>query len=571
MHSAILRDLVVVFAVAVAVVLLLRRIGVPSIAGFIAAGALIGPQALGWVHSIEQVELMAEVGVVLLLFSIGLELSLDRLKRLWRAIALGGLLQVSLTLASTLGIARLFALPMPTALFLGYVVSVSSTAIVLRGLEARGESDAPHGRLTLGILVFQDLGVVPMMISLPYLVHPERAMQMGSDVFLSLGRSIAFLVLVLAAARYGVPRLLHLVASSRQRDIFVLFVILLCFGTAWVASQAGISLELGAFLAGMIVAGSDYRHQALSDVIPFREVLTSLFFVSVGMLLEPQAILGNAGLTFGILAAVLLGKFFVMLVVGGLMRLPLRVTLLAAAALCQIGEFSFVLIKEVRGSTVLPEPLAASILAAAILSMIVTPLMLMIAPHLAAGVGKHAWLRKWASGRSVEEARASLPPSQGHVIIAGFGLGGRELAKALKDASLPYLIVELNAETVRKAALEGEPMYYGDISSREVLESLGVHQATELILLINDPSALERVVRAVRQVRSDLTITVRARYVADVDKLYRAGATRVIAAELEAAAAVIAEVLERHGVGADAFRERAGFLRKALSRSAQMA
>ncbi|MDP8254856.1 MAG: cation:proton antiporter [Candidatus Alcyoniella australis] len=430
---SILRDLVVIFAVAVVVVALLRRAGVPSIAGFILAGMLIGPRSLGLVRQPHEVELLAEVGVVLLLFGIGLELSLERIKRIWRPIVIGGALQVGISVGLVLALARLFGLSWGSAVFLGFVIAVSSTAIVLRGLEARGELDAPHGRLTLGILVFQDLSVVPMMMLIPLLAGSGSG---TAGLLWTLFKSAALLAGVLTAARLVVPRLLRAVARTRQRELFLLSVFTVCIGTAWAASAAGVSLALGAFVAGLVVSGSEYRHQALAELIPFREVLSSVFFVSVGMLIVPSELMHGLPRIALLLLGIVFGKALIVFLVGSLMRLPLRVSVLSAAALCQVGEFSFVLSRAAQGTELLPRSLGSDLLAATILSMLITPFALKFGPHLAAGAGKIGALTRLMNVRPAQECEASKEGWSEHVIIAGYGVTGEALARTLRGCSI---------------------------------------------------------------------------------------------------------------------------------------
>jgi len=558
----LLRDLVVVFAVGVFVVALLQRVGVPSIAGFIIAGLLLGPKSLGLIQSTHQVETIAEVGVVFLLFGIGLELSLDRLRRLWRPVLIGGALQVGLTLAIVTAIARLLGQPPGRAVFLGCMIAVSSTAIVLRGLETRGEIDAPHGRLTLGILVFQDLSVVPMMLAIPLLAATSAP---GSSPWLALPKSFGVLAGVLIAARIVVPRVLHLVAHTRQKALFLLTVFLVCLGTAWIVSHAGVSLALGAFLAGLVVAGSQYRHQALADLIPFREVFTSFFFVSMGMLLDPVVVAHNLGSVLGLFSAIVLGKFVIVVFMGMIMRLPLRVCVLAGAALAQGGEFSFILSRAAEGTGLFEGPLAANITAAIVLSMLVTPVALILGPHIAAGLGRSRVLTQMMGVRTCADIPEACTTFEGHVIIAGYGIAGRDLAHALRDRRIPYVMVDLNPENVRRADRAGEPVFFGDVTSAKVLEYLGVERAAELVLVINDPNAAATAIRSARSIAPDLAILVRTRYVGEVEDLLRAGATDAIAAELEASAEVTARVLERHGVHRDDVDEHLCRIRKRRS------
>ncbi len=549
----ILRDLVVIFAVAVVVVALLQKVGVPSIAGFIVAGVLVGPHGFALIRDVHQVELLAEVGVVLLLFGIGLELSLDRLKRLWQPILIGGALQVGLTILGAFALGQLMGLSLLSSIFLGFLVAVSSTAIVLRALNDRGEMEAPHGRLTLGILVFQDLSVVPMMLAIPILAGGGAS---GWSVVLTVLKAATVLVGVLVGSRLIVPWALHLVARTGQRNLFMLAVFLVCIGTAWIVSAAGVSLALGAFLAGLVVAGSDYRHQALADLIPFREVLTSLFFVSVGMLLDASALLNTPVPILAIMLAILAGKFVVVFLTAVIMRLPLRVCVLAAASLAQVGEFYFVLAHAGESAGLFDAEwqesfIGPNLAAAAIFSMLIAPLALAAGPHLAAGAGRIRVLTRLLDVRTAEESAGQLSQLQDHVIIAGLGVTGQELTQSLREAGIPYLVVDLNADSVRRASRNGEPAFFGDVTSSEVLENLGAEHARELVLAINDPGAATRAVAAARRIAPQLHIIIRSRYVGDVKHLLATGANKVVPAELEAAAEITSYVLDRHGVQPD--------------------
>lgn len=540
----LLRDLLVILAAALLVAGVLKRIGLPSIAGLLLTGALVGPNALRLVPDPHNVELLSEIGVVLLLFGIGLELSLERLQRLWRPILLGGGLQVGLTLAAVAAAALAFGAPPGAAVFLGCALAVSSTAVVLRGLQARGELDAPHGRLTLGILVFQDLCVVPMVLGVPLLAGQ------GGSLGAALGagaRAFVVVASVTAGARFVVPRLMTFVARTREKDLFVLAVLLVCLGTAFFASLAGVSLALGAFLGGLVVAGTGYRHQAAADLIPFREALTSVFFVSVGMALDPRLLLRDWASVGGLLLAILLGKFLLTFLAAALLRLPLRVAVLSAVALCQVGEFSFILLRAAKGTGLVGPALEGRLLAAITLSMLLTPLALAAAPHVAAGMGRVRPLTRLLGVRGPEESR--LPERmENHVIVAGYGLAGQELAAALKACGVPHVVADLGVENIRRARKAGHPVLFGDVTSEEVLHHLRLAEASELVLLLNDPDATARAVRAARAAAPSLPILARTPYVVDVPPLKAAGATDVVVGEAEAAAAVAERVLSRRGV-----------------------
>jgi CPA2 family monovalent cation:H+ antiporter-2 len=541
----ILPDLLVIVGVGVVVVIALRRLGLPSIAGFIFAGSLVGPNALGFVKDTERVEAVAEIGVVLLLFGLGLELSLDRVRRLWKPVVFGGTLQVGLTILAAAGLASVGGVALPPALFLGCFAAASSTAIVLRGLEARGEIDSPYGRLTFGILIFQDLCVVPMMLLIPAFAGHETHLW---AVLRPLGKAALVLVGILLAARLVVPQVLEVVARTRQRDLFVLAVLLVCLGTAWATTRAGLSLALGAFLGGLVVAGSEYRHQALSDLIPFREFFASLFFVSVGMLLDPQRLIDRPGAVALLLLAILVGKFLAVIETAILLRLGLRGAVLSAAALAHVGEFSFVLARAAKGTGLLAGNLGADLLSASALSMLLAPLLMEFSPRLAEGALRVRWLTRLLDVRPAADARTAAQTWRDHVIVAGYGVAGEELCRALRACEIPYVVVDLNPQNVHRAVAAGEPAYYGDVTSHEILEAIGAPHARELVILINDPSAAEAAVKAARALSPTLHIVVRSRYVGDIAPLLAAGASHVVPAELEAAAEVVARVLNRHDV-----------------------
>ncbi len=552
--AGILRDLVLIFAAAVVVVGLLRRVGVPSIAAFILTGILVGPNTLGLVGDPHKVETLAEIGVVLLLFGIGIELSLDSLRALWRSVLVGGSLQVGLTILATLAVVRALGYRLETALFLGFVIAVSSTAIVLRALRTANQLDAPHGRFTLGVLVFQDLCVVPMMLAVPVLAAG------GGSLGPPLGRMLQALVLltvVFVVARFAAPRLLEAVARTRQRELFVLVVAVICLGIAWGLSTVGISLALGAFVAGLVVADTGYRHQALSELIPFRELLTSVFFISVGMLLDPRSLVAHAVPVVSLLAAMTVGKFVLVVLAVLLMRLQLRVAIVSGMALAQSGEFSFVLLAAAGGTSLIPTDLATALPMAVILSMLLTPLLLALGPGLATRAGRLPGVTRLIDVRVAEECPEEKDELSDHVIIAGYGIAGRELARSLREAGIRSCIVDLNVENVRRAASDGGRAYFGDVTRAEVLESVGIERARAVVLLVNDPTSEEAAIRAARRVAHEVPIVVRTRFARDIPSLRAAGATSVITAEIEAAAGVTETVLRSQGVSEELIAARA--------------
>ena len=535
-------DVVIVLGAAVVVATVLRRIGVPSIAGFILAGAIAGPTALGLVNDTHQVEVLAEIGVVLLLFGIGLELSVGHLRRLWKAILLGGGIQVTATVAATVLVASWFGLGWKSAMLLGFIVAVSSTAVVLRGLSTRGELGAPHGRLAVGILIFQDLSVVPMILAVPILAGQDSTIR---EILLAGAASLGILVGVLIAASRVVPLLLTFVARTGERELFVLTVFLVCFGISWALSLAEISLALGAFLAGLIVAGSEFRHQALSDLIPVREIFASLFFVSVGMLLDVSDVYTHLTSTLGLLGLILAGKFAIMLGVGLVLRLPLGVAAQSAVTLCQVGEFSFVLLSAASGTELLGAELSHNLLVAIILSLLLTPLAITFGPHLAIRAARVPWLN-----RSLDAEPPGIDlqePHNDHVIVVGYTQSGQEVCHAARAAGYACLIVDFNVDNVHAARLSGDLAVFGDISQTDVIKEIGCENARLVVITIHDTRATDRAIRAIRSTAPDVPIIASTLYDVDRDSLTAAGATEVVTAEATAADAVVDSCLAELG------------------------
>jgi len=553
-----LKDLVIIHGFAVVVVVVFDRLKLPAIAGFILSGLLVGPEGLGLIDDVRQVEVLAEIGVALLLFGIGSELPLSKLQRLWKLSLVGGILQVGLSAVAAFAVCRMVGIQSNSAILVGLVIALSSTAIVLRGLQRRGEVDAPHGRLILGILVFQDFSVVPIMLVIPLLIGAD--VSAGAFV-LTLVKSVGIVVAILLLAILIVPRILKLVARTRQRQLFILAVFVICLGTAWLVTRSGASLAIGAFLAGLVVAGSEYRHQALADMISFREVFASLFFVSIGMLLSPVTILSNLLPITAILAGILLGKSVIVFIAASVMRMPLRVSLIAAFALAQVGEFSFILLHSIRGTGLVAESLESSLISAAILSMFITPFAMSYGPRLAAGLGKFVHLSRLLDIETVQDAPEVVCGLCDHVIVAGYGFAGRELSHTLDQHKIPFVVVDLNIENVRKASKETGNAVYGDITSEEVLTHLGIESARELVVLINDPTASEHAVRVARQLAPSLFITVRTLYLLDIEHLLAVGADEVIPAEREAAVQVATQLLKRHSMETSIISEQAEHIR----------
>ena len=545
----VLRDLAVIFSGSLLVILVFHRLKLPALPGFIVAGILLGPNALGLVSDPHDVEGLAEVGVILLLFTIGIEFSLSRLREMRRLVLAGGVAQMAFTVFATLGVGLAFALGWRVALFLGFLIALSSTAIVLKVLSDKGEIDAPHGRLATGVLIFQDLCVVPIMLVLPFLAGKAEGGIVG--LLLALGKAALVVIGVVLAARTIVPRVLSEILKTRSRELFLIAVILIGTLTALGTSAAGASLALGAFLAGLIISESDYGHQALAELMPFRDIFISLFFVAVGMLVQLDTIRSHIGLTLLAVAVIMVGKTLSAAVGPALLGYSGRVALLAGVAVSQIGEFSFVLAKDGREAGLLPDLLYQQFLGIAVITMLLTPFLLQGGPALLRVFERMVPLDKLLPGFRPRGFAPVQDPVKDHVIVAGYGLNGRNLTAALRAINAPYLIVELNAQTVRNARAEGEPAFYGDATREEILHPLGIDRARMFVIAISDPAATRRMVRVARALNPTLHIIARTRYVAEIPELTRLGANVVIPEEFETSIEIFSRVLAHYNVARD--------------------
>lgn len=558
-----LEELAVVATVAVFVTVALARLNLPTVAGLLAAGALVGPHGLSLAPSVKAIEALAEVGVVLLLFSIGLELSLARLRDIFQQVALGGLIQVGLTTAVACGVSFLLGEPLGRSVFYGFAFALSSTAIVLRALGERRELDAPHGRFIVGTLVFQDLCVVPMVLVVPMLASLDGVARPGevatqlsgtqaaATLFLALGKAVVVVVVLVALARVLVPRLLDAVDASRSREVFLLAILGLCIGTAWLTSLAGLSLALGAFLGGMLVADTQYGHRAMGDILPLRDTFVSLFFVSLGMLFDVRIVLAQPVLVAALVLGFILGKGLLATLAAIAMRFPARAAWLAGVGLAQFGEFGFVLTRLAGDTGLVDESHTAPLFAAGILSMFVTPLVVRIAPHITAGERLLAPLERAMGVASIDQADE---PSAGghaslrdHVVLVGLGVAGMHAAASLETAGVRFVALELNAENVRRGRAAGLPAYYGDATSDEALAHAHVADARMVVLLMNDAKGARRIVDTLRRVAPEVPVLSRTRYLAERADLLTLGAHSVVVEEVEGAARVIERMLRTFG------------------------
>jgi CPA2 family monovalent cation:H+ antiporter-2 len=534
-----LAEVAVLVAAAAGVSYLAQRLRLVPIMGFLLAGVLVGPNALGLVRSPETVREVAEIGVILLLFTIGIEFSLERLAQIRRLIFIGGTLQVVLTTALVTGVLAMFGVPTSTGVYSGFLVALSSTAIVLAVLAARGESGTQHGRIALGLLIFQDLAVIVMVMLVPMLGGEGGS---PLDMLVALGKALALVVVVLFGARRVMPRLLEAVARTCAPEVFLLTTIAICFVTAWATSLAGVSVSLGAFLAGLLVSESRWDNQALGEVLPLQILFSAAFFLSVGMLLDVGFVVANLPLVVLVVVGVLLVK--TMTTATGLLLLGHRagLALTVGLILAQVGEFSFVLegIGHDAGLSPFGQGPAGeqSFVAATVLLMLATPFL--TRTGLALGGRVPVRTTRAAPDPLLE---AEPPPVEDHVIVAGYGTAARTLTDVLQRIKTSYLVTTLSPDGATEAAERGHPVLLGDASRRHTLVQAGVERAKMLVVPDDEPDMTGRIASVARTINPALTIVVRAHDDGEVDQLRAAGADDVITAEGASAIALFVRVL----------------------------
>ncbi len=546
MGIPLLNDIVIILALSIGVLLVFDRFRLPAILGFLVTGAIAGPHALSLVKDVHEVELLAEVGVIFLLFIIGIKFSLKELKKAKKLIFVGGGLQVALVV----GIVYLLMLGLgwesDRAVFMGFLLSLSSTAIVLQLLQKRNELTAPHGRTILSILIFQDIIVVPMMLFTPLLSSQEGAME--DSPWMILLKAVLVVGGGLLSARYLVPILLRYVVRSNSRELFLISIMVICFAVAWLTSSIGLSLSLGAFMAGLIISESEYSQEAIANIAPFYELFTSFFFISIGMLLDVGFLLEHPLKIFLMTVSVLLFKTFIVGLAVFILRLPLRTVMIVGLSLAQVGEFSFILSRVGIEHGLLDPTTNQYFLSISILTMAVTPFLIAVSHRMTAAIMKASVPKVLKRSFSFAEVQQHVPVEKkevykGHLVIVGAGLNGMNLARAAKSIDIPYLILELNPDAVEREKEKGEPIMFGDAVHPAVLEQVHIRKAKVVAVAISDPVSTRRIVSNIRQIDPSIHVIVRTRYVNEVQELKDLGADEVIPEEFETSVEIFSRVM----------------------------
>ena len=550
MEDLILREIVVLFILSIIVVLVCLRFRLPSIVGFLLTGVLCGPSALGLIPTPEAVDTMADVGVAFLMFSIGMELSGKELVRLKKPLFLGGSMQVLLTMAFVFVLTFWWCGPRLGIVY-GCMVTLSSTAIVLSLLQQKALVESPQGQVCLAVLIFQDLAIVPMVLIFPLL---SGGLELDTNsMLLAAGKGVLVIGGILLFGKYLLHRLMFSVVSTRSRELMLMTTLGLCLAVALITSWLGLSLALGAFLAGLMMAESEYSLNTLESIMPFKEVFSSIFFISVGMLLDVRFFLTHLPVIALCAAAIIAAKILMVAPAVRILRYSMRTAILAAFSLAQVGEFSFVLAKSALGLELISNDSYQIFLAASILTMVLTPLLIGVAPRVAGTVLKRSDVQNAEAaaddGMEQHEENSGIIRDgrqlRDHLIIIGFGIGGKIMAHGAKRCGIPYIISEMNPDTVERYR-STEPIRHGDASFPLVLEHLGAATARALAILTSDPAGSRAIIANARAMNPSLHIIVRTRFLGNLDSYKEVGANEVIPEEFETSLEVFARVLNHY-------------------------
>ena len=538
-----LQSVLLLLASGVLAVALCGSLRLPAMIGYLLIGLALGPHALGLISDREEMRHLAEFGVVFLMFSIGLEFSLTKLRAMRRLVFGLGLAQVALSMALVTAATMAAGASWQAGVALGGIAAMSSTAIVSRLLAERGELDSPHGRQVMGVLLFQDLAVVPLLVLIPALGRPADAM--GVAVAVALGKA----ALALAVVIVGGPRLMRgwlgAVARRKSNELFVLNVLFLTLLLAWITSLAGLSLVLGAFLAGMLISETEYRYRVEEDIKPFRDVLLGLFFVTVGMMLDLRLVAGALALVALVFALLVGAKFALIVLLSRIFGSPSGTSLRVALALSQGGEFGFVLLPIAGAAGLVRDDLLQALLAAMILSMLVTPFVIAASDRIVMRISRSEWMLR---SLEVHRLASQTIDAERHVLILGYGRNGQRLARLLEAEGVRYLALDLDPERVREAALAGEGVVYADGLHREALVAAGIGRAAAVAITFADVAGAVRVLAHIHDLNPAVPVIVRARDESDIAPLTAAGATEVVPEGFESGVMLASHTLVLVGV-----------------------
>ncbi|MGQ7869695.1 cation:proton antiporter domain-containing protein [Sunxiuqinia sp. sy24] len=542
MELPLLKDIVIIFALSTFVNFLFTKIKIPTIIGYLLTGVLTGPYLLGIVGSNHQIELLAEIGVILLMFTIGLEFSINHLLRIRKIVFFGGFMQLILTAGITMLVARLYDLSWSGALFVGFLTALSSTAVVLKLMQERSEITSNYGRTVLGILIFQDVILIPLLLFTPML--GSEASDAGSQLLPLLGKTVVLVGLVYVGNRWLMPKVLQMVAHTKNQELFMMSIFAICLSVALLTSEMGISLAFGAFLAGLMISESEYSANAFGHLIPFKDTFTSFFFVSIGLLLDLSFVANHPVLVFSTVLLVLLIKMLVAAGTAFVLGHTFRGTIMVGFALCQVGEFSFILAQSGLKYNIIPDYYYQLFLAVAIISMSVTPLLMMVSRQTADLLLKLPVPKIWVNGL-FPLPQVEVPKLQNHVVFIGKDSRSLNLSVMANYLKMPYISIIFDPGIVKKLQEKGEMVIYGDATNEPILEKAHIKTADVAVISVGNLIVSMAIVDRVRQLNPHVFIIVRTKKVVDIEELYKLGANQVIPEEFETAIELFERILKQ--------------------------
>jgi CPA2 family monovalent cation:H+ antiporter-2 len=562
-HIPLLTDILIILTLSVFVTLLFNKLKLPTVLGLLITGIICGPYLLSLVTQISQVEILAEIGVILLLFTIGLEFSITDLLRIKKYVFIGGTIQVVLTILLSAVICYFMDFSLKEDIFIGFLVSLSSTAIVLKLLQESREISSPQGKITLGILIFQDLAVVLMMLLIPILSGSSE--NILSDIGILILKGLIIIAGVYVTSHYVMPKLLYQIAKTKSKELFILSIIVICFAVGWATSSLGLSLSLGAFIAGLIISESEYSHEAVGNIIPFKAIFESFFFVSIGMLLDVFFVLQNVYVIIVITLVVMVLKFLTGWFSAFSLKVAVRTMVLVGLLLSQVGEFSFVLAKIGYGSDLISATSYQYFLAVAIITMALTPFIFRSGHRITQSVLNTRLSMRFgdylAKKNFTDPALIKIKDYKNHIIVIGYGLNGRNVVKAAKYALLPYVIIDTNPDVVKEELANGEPIIFGDALNENILTMAGVLKAKVVVIAISDSVGTRRMVSTIQHINEQAYTIVRTKYVQDINTLIKLGANEVVSEEYETSIEVFTRVLYRYRIPRNDIEQLVGLIR----------
>lgn len=542
MELRLLIDIVIIFALSTTVNYLFTKIKVPTIIGYLFTGVVAGPYALGFIREAHSIELMAEIGVVLLMFTIGLEFSVNHLFKIRKVVFVGGFMQLLLTAGITMLVVRTYSIGWGGALFVGFLTALSSTAVVLKLMQERSEITSNYGRTVVGILIFQDIVLIPLLLFTPTLAG-ENTTQSNELLWL-VGKTILLVGLVFVGNRWLMPKALQMVAHTKNQELFMMSIFVICLSVALLTAQMGISLAFGAFLAGLMISDSEYSHDAFGHLIPFKDTFTSFFFVSIGMLLNINFVIENFWLVFGTVLLVLTLKTFVAGGTAFVLGHTFRGTVMVGLALSQVGEFSFILAQAGMKYAIIPGYFYQLFLAVAIISMAVTPVLMMVS-HRVATLLLQLPIPKLLVDGLFPLPQIDVRPLSHHVVFIGKDSRSINLSVMARYVNLPYISVIFDPAIVKKLQEKGETVIYGDAINEPILEKAFVRTADVIVISVGNLITSMSIIEKIRVLNPTVHIIVRTKHVFDVEELYRNGANEVIPEEFETAIDLFEKVLHK--------------------------